>query len=136
MMTEIQTIDGGQRDALLRRANLKKKKKKPFDPDGLKFELDLIIDRLSSLTIDLFTLDFTNWATYRQEEGKFLPEDIDSQLCTHIVYGFAVLNPKTLLIRAHDSWIDFDKGKIQEFQFIKINFILKNYWGLFINCIT
>ena len=91
---------------------------------------------LSSLTIVLFTLDFTNWATYRQEEGKFLPEDIDSQLCTHIVYGFAVLNPKTLLIRAHDSWIDFDKGIIQELKFIKIIFILKNFWRLFINCIT
>ena len=28
MMTEIQTIEGGQKDALLRRANIKKKKKK------------------------------------------------------------------------------------------------------------
>ena len=56
--------------------------------------------------------DFTNWATYRFDEGKFLPEDIDIQLCTHIVYGFAVLNPQTLQIRAHDSWIDFDKGKL------------------------
>ena len=27
MMTEIQTIEGGQKDALLRRANIKKKKK-------------------------------------------------------------------------------------------------------------
>lgn len=38
-----------------------------------------------------------------------MPEDIDVDLCTHIVYGFAVLNPRTLKIRAHDSWVDFDK---------------------------
>jgi GH18 family chitinase len=56
--------------------------------------------------------DFTNWATYRFDEGKYLPEDVDADLCTHIVYGFAVLNPQTLQIRAHDSWIDFDKGNI------------------------
>lgn len=30
----------------------------------------------------------TNWAWYRQGGGgKFLPEDIDHRLCTHIVYG-------------------------------------------------
>ena len=38
-----------------------------------------------------------------------MPEHIDKRLCTHIVYGFAVLNPTTLRIRAHDSWVDFDK---------------------------
>ena len=35
-----------------------------------------------------------------------MPEDIDPKLCTHIVYGFATLNPKSLTIRAHDSWAD------------------------------
>ena len=57
----------------------------------------------------LSLLDFTNWAFYRPGNGKFLPEHIDKRLCTHIVYGFAVLNPTTLRIRAHDSWVDFDK---------------------------
>ena len=52
---------------------------------------------------------FTNWAFYRPGVGKFEPEDINVELCTHIVYGFAVLNPKTLKVRAHDSWVDFDK---------------------------
>ncbi|XP_037807480.1 probable chitinase 10 [Lucilia sericata] len=51
---------------------------------------------------------FTNWAWYRQGGGKFLPEDIDDQLCTHIVYGFAVLNRQTLTIQPHDSWADLD----------------------------
>ena len=51
---------------------------------------------------------FTNWAWYRQGGGKFLPEDIDADLCTHIVYGFAVLNRQTLTIQPHDSWADLD----------------------------
>lgn len=28
---------------------------------------------------------------YRQGSGKFLPEDIDAKLCTHIVYGKILL---------------------------------------------
>ncbi|KAH8272148.1 hypothetical protein KR018_004032, partial [Drosophila ironensis] len=51
---------------------------------------------------------FTNWAWYRQGNGKFLPEDIDADLCTHIVYGFAVLNRENLTIQPHDSWADLD----------------------------
>lgn len=54
---------------------------------------------------------FTNWAWYRQEGGKFLPEDIDSDLCTHIIYGFAVLDGSTLTIKPHDSWADLDNSK-------------------------
>ncbi|KMY91489.1 probable chitinase 10 [Drosophila simulans] len=51
---------------------------------------------------------FTNWAWYRQGGGKFLPEDIDSDLCTHIIYGFAVLSRDKLTIQPHDSWADLD----------------------------
>lgn len=53
---------------------------------------------------------FTNWAWYRQGGGKFLPEDIDAKLCTHIVYGFAVLDGSTLTIKSHDSWADLDNN--------------------------
>ncbi|XP_030556134.1 probable chitinase 10 [Drosophila novamexicana] len=51
---------------------------------------------------------FTNWAWYRPGQGKYVPEDIDENLCTHIVYGFAVLNSNTLTIKTHDSWADID----------------------------
>lgn len=51
---------------------------------------------------------FTNWAWYRPGQGKYVPEDIDENLCTHIVYGFAVLNSNSLTIKTHDSWADID----------------------------
>lgn len=53
---------------------------------------------------------FTNWAWYRPGEGKYLPENIDENLCTHIVYGFAVLDGTTLTIKSHDSWADIDNN--------------------------
>ena len=55
---------------------------------------------------------FTNWAWYRPGRGKYKPDDIDASLCTHIVYGFAVLDNNKLVLRAHDSWADFDNGKL------------------------
>lgn len=53
---------------------------------------------------------FTNWAWYRQSGGKYVPEDIDADLCSHVVYGFAVLNRDTLTISPHDSWADIDNN--------------------------
>ncbi|KAL0842015.1 hypothetical protein ABMA28_014232 [Loxostege sticticalis] len=50
---------------------------------------------------------YTNWSWYRPGIGKYSPEDIDPSLCTHIVYGFAVLGDDGL-ITAHDSWADYD----------------------------
>ncbi|XP_026329984.1 probable chitinase 10 isoform X2 [Hyposmocoma kahamanoa] len=50
---------------------------------------------------------YTNWSWYRPGLGKYTPEDIDPTLCTHIVYGFAVLSNDGL-ITAHDSWADYD----------------------------
>lgn len=54
---------------------------------------------------------FTNWAWYRPGDGKYKPEDIDYSLCTHIVYGFAILNPSKLIMAPHDSWADIDNSK-------------------------
>lgn len=51
---------------------------------------------------------FTNWAFYRKAEGKFVPEHLDSQLCTHIVYAFASLDPEILTIKEFDPWADID----------------------------
>ncbi|XP_045475619.1 probable chitinase 10 [Harmonia axyridis] len=66
---------------------------------------DATVDRDSEYKVVCY---FTNWAWYRQGVGKYLPSDIDPDLCTHIVYGFAVLNGDQLIIKPHDSWADFD----------------------------
>lgn len=52
---------------------------------------------------------FTNWAVYRPAPGKFDASHIDPTLCTHIVYGFAVLDPSNLIIKSHDPWADFEE---------------------------
>ncbi|XP_055296593.1 probable chitinase 10 [Sitodiplosis mosellana] len=51
---------------------------------------------------------FTNWSFYRKGNGKFVPEDIDSNLCTHVVYSFAVLDENSLTIKIFDSKTDID----------------------------
>nr|XP_024218379.1 probable chitinase 10 [Halyomorpha halys] len=53
---------------------------------------------------------FTNWAWYRQGKGKYLPEDIDTSLCTHVIYAFAVLDSEKLEIKPHDPWADIDNS--------------------------
>lgn len=67
---------------------------------------------------------YTNWSWYRPGLGKYTPEDIDPTLCTHIVYGFAVLSDDGL-ITAHDSWADFDNRKSTNYLFaVKIKWCI------------
>ncbi|KAH8400624.1 hypothetical protein KR222_009154, partial [Zaprionus bogoriensis] len=53
---------------------------------------------------------FTNWAWYRKGLGRYTPDDINTDLCTHVVYGFAVLDYSELTLRTHDSWADIDNN--------------------------
>ena len=34
---------------------------------------------------------YGSWAVYRQGDGKFDVENIDPNICTHIIFGFAGL---------------------------------------------
>lgn len=52
---------------------------------------------------------FTNWAQYRQGDGKFLPEDIDPTLCTHIIYAFGWMKKHKL--SSFDAADDTKNGK-------------------------
>jgi len=52
-----------------------------------------------------------SWALYRKEDGKFVPENLDSRLCTDIVYAFAGLSPETLMIHTFDPWADIDNSE-------------------------
>ena len=53
---------------------------------------------------------YPNWAHWRKGDGNFRVSDIDPRLCTHVIYAFAVLDPATLGLKAHDSYLDLDDG--------------------------
>ncbi|GAB6022721.1 Chitinase 2 [Chamberlinius hualienensis] len=62
---------------------------------------------VNSKRIDCY---FASWAIYRQGDGKFQPEDIDTDHCTYIIYGFAGLNTATNEIMSLDTWNDLPDG--------------------------
>ncbi|XP_060581855.1 oviduct-specific glycoprotein-like isoform X2 [Ruditapes philippinarum] len=39
---------------------------------------------------------YTNWSQYRPPGAKFLPEDVDAKLCTHLIYVYAKLKGNKL----------------------------------------
>ncbi|KAM3956129.1 chitinase 2 [Aphomia sociella] len=49
------------------------------------------------------------WATYRKGDGSFSVNHLNPQLCTHLVYSFAGLNPETNGIKVLDSWLDLER---------------------------
>lgn len=49
--------------------------------------------------------------SFRPGPGKYTPSDIDPSQCTHIVYAFAVLDTKRLVIKPHDIWLDVENSK-------------------------
>ncbi|XP_041084746.1 acidic mammalian chitinase-like [Polyodon spathula] len=40
---------------------------------------------------------FTNWSQYRPDVGKYMPNNVDPHLCTHLIYAFSVLNDNSEL---------------------------------------
>lgn len=40
-------------------------------------------------------------------------------LCTHLVYAFAVLDANTLLMKSHDAWLDKDLKNFEKFTQLK-----------------
>ncbi|XP_050952237.1 acidic mammalian chitinase-like [Labeo rohita] len=35
---------------------------------------------------------FTSWSQYRPDGGKYLPDNVDPHLCTHLIYAFSIIN--------------------------------------------
>uniref|UniRef100_A0A673H7M5 Acidic mammalian chitinase-like n=1 Tax=Sinocyclocheilus rhinocerous TaxID=307959 RepID=A0A673H7M5_9TELE len=46
----------------------------------------------SSVTCSRLVCYFTNWSQYRAGTAKYLPENVDPNLCTHLIYAFAIVN--------------------------------------------
>ncbi|CAL4061012.1 unnamed protein product, partial [Meganyctiphanes norvegica] len=53
---------------------------------------------------------YSNWAYWRTGTGKYEVDDIDLNLCTHLMYSFAVLDGTTYKMKAHDAWLDLEDG--------------------------
>ena len=50
------------------------------------------------------------WSTYRWGNGKFTVDNIDPNLCTHLIYGFVGLQADGS-VRLLDSYLDVDASK-------------------------
>lgn len=63
---------------------------------------------------------YTNWAQYRPKAMKFFPEDVDPNLCTHLVYAFAKLNGNRLVaFEWNDESTEWMRGMYDRFNGIK-----------------
>lgn len=51
----------------------------------------------------------TSWSQKRPGLGKFLPENIDSSLCTHVIYAFGTLKDNRLTIGEEDEGENYVK---------------------------
>lgn len=57
---------------------------------------------------------YTNWSQYRPKKGKYVPENIDPFICTHIIFAFGWM--KNNKVSAFDSTDDNKAGKKGLFQ--------------------
>lgn len=54
---------------------------------------------------------YTNWAQYRPTGAKFFPENVDPNLCTHIIFSFAKLAGNKLhAVEWNDESTSWKKG--------------------------
>ena len=44
--------------------------------------------------------------------GKFVPEDLDATLCTHVIYAFSVLDEKTHTLKIFDEDVDIKQSEL------------------------
>ncbi|XP_052892133.1 probable chitinase 10 [Anopheles moucheti] len=61
---------------------------------------------------------FGSWATYRIGNGKYEVENINPNLCTHIIYSFVGLDTKGN-VKILDSWLDVSLGGYSRFVQLK-----------------
>lgn len=63
---------------------------------------------------------YTNWSQYRTKVGKFLPEDILPDLCTHLIFAFGWLKKgKLSSFESNDETKDGKTGLYERVQNLK-----------------
>lgn len=65
-------------------------------------------NKCSFLFIEMHPVDSTIFKRV-DDDGKMTPEMIDTKLCTHIVYKYAILDDTTLTMKVRDKDTDLDK---------------------------
>ena len=50
------------------------------------------------------------WSVYRPERGSFKIENIDPNLCTHVVYAFVGLDASNNTLRSIDPYYDLEEN--------------------------
>ena len=50
------------------------------------------------------------WANYRPKQGKFVADNVDGSLCTHLIYSFAGLDTTNWNIKTLDAWLDLEEN--------------------------
>ncbi|CAL9703383.1 unnamed protein product [Knipowitschia caucasica] len=52
---------------------------------------------------------YTNWSQYRPENGRFVPANVDPNLCTHLIFAFAAISQDHALVTV--EWNDIEMYK-------------------------
>lgn len=64
---------------------------------------------------------YTNWSQYRPKDGKYVPEDIDPHLCTHVIVAFGWMKKNRLApFDASDESKDGKKGLYERVTSLKL----------------
>ena len=58
-------------------------------------------------------------SSYWRREDKYTVENIQADLCTHIIYSFMLLDPVTFLMKIGDDQLDVQLGNIKNFTDLK-----------------
>ena len=62
----------------------------------------------------------THWIDCKKTgEGSFKTDNIDVNVCTHLVYAFAVLDTQTHTMKVYDTWLDESLKNYQNFVALK-----------------
>ncbi|XP_071105822.1 chitinase-3-like protein 2 [Haliotis cracherodii] len=63
---------------------------------------------------------YTNWSQYRPDKGKYTPENVNPNLCTHYVYAFAtLLGNRIKAFEWNDLSTAWSKGMFERFMALK-----------------